>query len=83
MPRQPATRKIKIHGGTSASTATICPIEDDSAINGSPVIEARAMMGTPRAPKDTGALLAIAATRIASRSGIFRLISSGATTAQG
>jgi hypothetical protein len=61
----------------------MCPIDDDSANSGRPVIAASAMIGTPSAPKDTGALLAIAATRIASRSGILRLINSGATTAHG
>ena len=44
---------------------------------------ASAMIGAPSAPKETGALLAIAATRIALRSEMPSEIRMGATTAHG
>src|SRR6185437_11275304 len=72
MPSFPETRYRSTHGGSSASTATIVPTEPESA-----------SMGAPRAPKDTGALLAMAAIRMALRSEMPREMRIGATTAQG
>ena len=48
-----------------------------------PVTAASAMIGAPSAPYDTGALLAIAATRMASSAGMPSVIKIGATKAHG
>jgi hypothetical protein len=41
---------MRIHGGSSASTATIRPTEADRCSSGTPVTDASAMMGAPSAP---------------------------------
>src|SRR6266571_4845407 len=76
-------REISTQGGSSASTATIFPTEADSANNGKLVTAASAIIGAPNAPYETGALLAMAATRSASNSATPRTTRIGATTAQG
>ena len=63
--------------------ATILPTEPASARSGMPVTAAKAMIGAPSAPYDTGALLAMAATRIASSAGMPSVIRIGATKAHG
>ena len=57
-------------GREQRETATMFPIDAERASNGSPVTAAKPRMGAPSAPKETGALFANAATRIASRSAI-------------
>ncbi len=74
---------MRIHGGSSASTATTRPTEAASTEVCSPVTAASPMIGAPSAPNDTGALLAMAATRMASSSAMPRPTRMGATTAQG
>lgn len=82
-PRRPVTSTIRIHGGSSATIATIRPIEAESWSSGSFVTVDRAMIGAPSAPNDTGALLAMAATRMASSSTTPRPTRIGAITAHG
>ena len=41
---------MRIHGGSSATIATIRPTEADRESSGAPVTVASAMIGVPRAP---------------------------------
>ena len=63
--------------------ATTRPTDAARSFSASPVTADRAMIGAPSAPNDTGALLAMAETRIASSSRTPRAIRIGATTAHG
>jgi hypothetical protein len=63
--------------------ATILPTEAESVYSPSPVTFDNPMIGAPRAPKETGALLAMAPTRTASSSATPKAMSTGATTAHG
>ena len=74
---------MRIHGGSRASTATTLPTDAARVKSGSPVTAASPMIGAPRAPYDTGALLAMAATLMASSSAMPSPTRMGATTAQG